>query len=44
MFLLNPFLNPLGKSKPLLIVQMAPPKYVLGVSISLKNESVPSLF
>ena len=44
MFLLNPFLNPLSKSKPLLIVQMAPPKYVLGVSNSFKSKSAPSLF
>ena len=41
---MNPFLNPLSKSKPLLIVQMAPPKYVLGVSNSIKGESAPSLF
>jgi hypothetical protein len=39
MFLLNPFLNPLSKSKPLLLVHMAPPKYVLGVSNSFKTES-----
>ena len=44
MFLLNPFLNPLSKSKPLFIGQMAPPKYVLGLSNSFKSESVPSLF
>ena len=44
MFLLNPFLNPLSKIKSFPIVQMPPPKYVLGVSKSFKSESAPSLF
>jgi len=41
---LNSFLNPLSKSKSFLIVQLAPPKYILGVSNSFKSTSAPSLF
>ena len=44
LFLLNSFLNLIRKSKPLLIVQMAPPTYVQSDSNNFKSESAPSLF
>ena len=39
LFFLNPFLNPLSKCKPLLIIQMAPPKYLHGKSVALLSQT-----
>ena len=42
--ILNSFLDPLSESKPFLIIQLAPPKYILGISNSFKSTSPPLLF